>query len=467
MAGTSLAAVSRPFSGSQDQDQRPIMATSSENASPNASGATSQNLNALGTLIGYIGAEAATVHLFERLLWPQRFWNRLTPRTAVLMALLMPMGGPLHKAALQTLDEFFDRGLFRGVRQGHMLGTAFFRDSQLGYTVWSCGEAVEQEFVRNGLWLRALAQMEMAEILPKEDKSTEAAMAPKRPLRAKTSLSHLVLESSTEMRPEDRPVIQNDTGPPSASVYAGVFISELTGVCMGTFVACIWKSWIAILWFMPVILKLISTFWSISREDLVHPSLSIADQKAEEPRKMFEIYDPHHGLFIIEGHESVVLQFFRHYGHPVRNRFREVLQFAIIICLGLVFPMGLVISVLWMPDGMQYLWFGYQLYTTLTMYVYRYANTHFWGTTEEAIGKELEMCRSKGQAECIDLRGRDGCIVMATLSTTYYNNLKDAQHAALVMLKSPKRDPTPALDSETTMVGDYRAEKEEKASEDG
>jgi hypothetical protein len=71
-------------------------------ASPSLSEQTSI-LSALGTLIGYIGAEAATDQVFERLLWPQRFWNGFTIYHALRVALFMPMGGPLHRAALHTL----------------------------------------------------------------------------------------------------------------------------------------------------------------------------------------------------------------------------------------------------------------------------------------------------------------------------------------------------------------------------
>ncbi|KAI1666406.1 hypothetical protein L13192_10090 [Pyrenophora tritici-repentis] len=60
---------------------------------------------ALGSVIGYVGAEVAKPTVFERLLWPQRFYNYATPRTLLLSALTMPMGGPLHKAAFAALDS--------------------------------------------------------------------------------------------------------------------------------------------------------------------------------------------------------------------------------------------------------------------------------------------------------------------------------------------------------------------------
>jgi hypothetical protein len=48
---------------------------------------------ALGSIIGYLGSEVAEVAIFERLLWPQRFYYNLTPKSAVGLAFTMPMGG--------------------------------------------------------------------------------------------------------------------------------------------------------------------------------------------------------------------------------------------------------------------------------------------------------------------------------------------------------------------------------------
>ena len=61
--------------------------------------------NALGTVLGYIGAEAATDAIFKRLLWPQGSYSDFNIKNSFKMALLLPSGGPLYKAALQTLDN--------------------------------------------------------------------------------------------------------------------------------------------------------------------------------------------------------------------------------------------------------------------------------------------------------------------------------------------------------------------------
>jgi len=83
---------------------------------------------ALGSVIGYLGAEVAEETLFERILWPQRIYNDFDFWTCIKMTAFMLMGGPLHAAALRTLDTFRDNGLYLGRRRGNMLGTAFLRD---------------------------------------------------------------------------------------------------------------------------------------------------------------------------------------------------------------------------------------------------------------------------------------------------------------------------------------------------
>lgn len=408
-----------------------------DSGSQGANTASTQNLGALGTLIGYVGAEAATVHLFERLLWPQRFWNKFDLRNAVLTALFMPMGGPLHKAALETLDGFFDHGLFRGPRQGHMLGTAFFRDTKLPYTVWVDGEGVEHEHCRNNLWTRAVARVAVPELLPPappSDKSKEAGEAPvQRPVRARTSLNHVKLEQhALSPRAPRHPVVSHDTAAPTATVYLYVVLSELTAIAAGAAVAAAWRTWLACLWFVPLALKLAATALSLPREGLAAEPAAHTDAAT---RKTFEVRDPRTGIFLLEGTDAAVLQFFRHYGHPRRDRVRETALFGVVAALGLAFPLGLVCSVLWMPPAVQYVWLSYQLYATLAMHVYRYANSHHWASTEQAIADGFERCRRAGVAERVELRdGASGRGVTATLATTYYNNLKDAQGAAARML---------------------------------
>jgi hypothetical protein len=60
---------------------------------------------ALGSIIGYLGAEAAQSYLFERLLWPQISCNSTMPASLLQTAVLMSMAGSLHRAALETFGQ--------------------------------------------------------------------------------------------------------------------------------------------------------------------------------------------------------------------------------------------------------------------------------------------------------------------------------------------------------------------------
>jgi hypothetical protein len=118
-------------------------------------------MNAVGTVLGYIGAEAATTALFKRLLWPQSAYFNLQLRHIPQLALLQPGGGPLYKAALDALDTAFKHGLLRGRDQGHTLGTAFFQDSSTEYTLHNVDGQLEQpkEASRNNIWVRVMTIM--------------------------------------------------------------------------------------------------------------------------------------------------------------------------------------------------------------------------------------------------------------------------------------------------------------------
>ncbi|KAI1666407.1 hypothetical protein L13192_10091 [Pyrenophora tritici-repentis] len=363
-------------------------------------------LSALGTLIGYIGAEAAT---------DQVFWNGFSLYHTLPVALFMPMGGPLHRAALRTFDTFFENGLFKGDTIGHMLGTAFFKDSGWSYAVWYNGKQESTELVRNGLWIRA------ASLLPIPIEKRQNGIETGRPVRARTTLNKLVLAYTNDppSKIAGRAVSQ-DTAGLSLRIFIAFFVFELSGVLAGVTVAVVWRS---------------CAIFAVSREDLAAEPASSASS-AKECTKLFEVVHPQQGIFLIEGKESTILQFFRHYGHPVRSRARERAQLAIIICFGLMFPIGLVSSIIWMPTSMQYLWLSYQLYATLAMYIYRYTNIHPWATTEEALAAKFKDAGFKrsteksAEAEPIYLDGGNGNVLSATLTKTYHNSFGAARDAA-------------------------------------
>src|SRR5271169_6540540 len=92
--------------------------------------------NTLGVLLGYLGGEVATKVLFERFLWPQRFYNGfgLKWSSFITVTMTMSLGGPLHRAALEVLDDLTQNGLMRGPQVGDFLGTVFFANTEAIYT---------------------------------------------------------------------------------------------------------------------------------------------------------------------------------------------------------------------------------------------------------------------------------------------------------------------------------------------
>lgn len=152
----------RPFNQPNSPFHIQVSQYSSFSDMSNASQTTSV-ISALGTIIGYIGSEAATEDVFERLLWPQRFFNAFTWQDLLQIELLTPMGGPMHKAALNTLEKFNHGGLFKGRNLGNILETAFFHDTGLKYRMHNPSSgSTGKEYVRNGLWVQAIARISLS-----------------------------------------------------------------------------------------------------------------------------------------------------------------------------------------------------------------------------------------------------------------------------------------------------------------
>lgn len=340
----------------EGHDSFPQLRMSSESESTSV-------ISALGTLIGYIGSEAATDDLFERLLWPQRCFSAFSWSDIFRVGLLNPMGGPLHKAALTTLDRLHQNGLFVGQSLGNMLGTAFFHDTGLRYKMQdSPSSSMVKDYVRNALWVQAIRHIPIP-ITNQPDGNGELGTKPPKLVRARTVVNILEL-SYTDCKVDPSRTVKNDIGSVSFRTLLAIIWSEITGIVVGVFVLAFWNSYFAVIWFLPVALRLLSAFTTIKRENLLTRPTAKED---EEEVKQFEVNTYGHGFLLVEGKGSAVLQFFRHYGHPIRDRVREVLQIAIIVLLGLVFPVGLLCSLIWMPVGLQYLWLGYQLYATIAM----------------------------------------------------------------------------------------------------
>ena len=402
---------------------------------------TSNALNAISTLIGYIGTEVATDDFFNRLLWPRRAYNGFSWKHIPQARLLMPMGGPLHRAALTTLDGFYRHGLYEPYQNGHMLGTAFFQDMKLKYRVFGHTPGYEDEHVRNGLFIQSIMNMRPP-LARSKQQAKEGGDVPmsKHKVRQAICVSCLKL-SRTPVQGDITQIftVHDDACHPTVRTYLALCATELSGITVAVVVAVVWKTAFSLLWLLPLLLKILSTAMTVHREKLEVPELpkkvsqvdkggSEKENNEREEIKLFGVRNPAGGFVIIEASEALALQFFRHYGHPVRSKIREKIQIAIVVAFTLLFPLGLVTSTLWMSDALQKTWVGYQLYATMAMYAYRYTGGHKWFTTEDRIGKAFFDAESAGRSteSTVILKTDSGDAISAQLIRTCHGRFAEA-----------------------------------------
>jgi hypothetical protein len=381
---------------------------------------------ALGSVIGYVGAEVAEPTVFERLLWPQRFYNYTTPRTLFLSALTMPMGGPLHKAALETLDAIRENGLYRGARRGHMLGTAFYHNTRASYVNRTASDSDSE--IRNGFWVEVLKMVDQGgrgQWAYHDRRSGSSESLPKQlPMsRAKQLLFTLSFSNSSPNSSGHAVSVSEDEV--TGNTILGVVFSELSTIIFAVVVG-IWQKafWLSGLLVLPLLVKLISLVVSVRRESLVplpgphHNPTSIKLQQTSKdtpkaaleatakPADIYEVISPSIGFVLIRGQAALILPFFRHYGHPLRethyDRFREICGIVLIYIFILYFPGGLI-ALLWMDPNTQYLWLGYQSYAIFVMHISRLFGFGGTARTEERIARLLqdgkEVCLHSGEAK--------------------------------------------------------------------
>ncbi|KAG8670912.1 hypothetical protein FPOAC2_04219 [Fusarium poae] len=401
-------------------------------------------ISALGALLGYVGAEAATTAPFEHLLWPQRHLANLSWRSAVMAALLMPMGGPLHKAALETFDTLHRHGLFRGAYLGHMLGTAFFKDIGWTYTMHDMGVKGIPKAVRNCIWTRAMSMLsppqlaDESKLVPSEKKEASRQTS----VRALISCYHLTFSQATE---EDResslPFVRERVNKPGPHVYLSIIAAESSAIIIGVILIGILRTPWATLWLAPLALRLISTLFAIHREPLETPQITPQNYTCD-----FEIHCPEsNGDFIVlTGPPPLIQQFMRHYGHPCRSRIKEIIQLTIICALGCVFPAGLVASALFMPLHLQYIWFGYQIFLVAGLHIARYCQFSRQLSIDAAIAEAFtkgDRFSFYGESSLLFGHKRSGSgILRIDLKVKSYSKYADGKKAVQDLLMGDDKD---------------------------
>lgn len=347
--------------------------------------------NTLGILFSYLGGEVATKLLFQRFLWPQRFYNGFKWSKVLAVASMMPLGGPLHRAALEALDQFTDHRLMKGPNVGDFLGTAFFADTGATYVMNSSAEA---KSVRNGfllhILLRSTYRYQAERTSRRKRISLESKLVGTRnadKIRAIQTLVTLALRCVNTC-PGDSVVMNQETRGINGKIVAGIITSETVSLVLAAVVIGVWKSPFAILWFLPLAFKLLAAYSTLRRHDLESPATDDAREVASFSRMtLFTIEHP--GVYmIIRGPIGVVQQFFRHYGHPIRDRPRELFQIFLVGLMGMLCPIGLL-CLMWMPSGVQYCWLGGQLFVILAFHLYRYNDGSICASTMETISDSL------------------------------------------------------------------------------
>jgi hypothetical protein len=351
----------------------------------------------IGILIGYFAGEVGKARDFERLFWVQRYYYAIDPLSLVRAAFLLPMGGVLHKATLEALDKLHAKGLMSlKSARGHMLGSCFFRDSGLKYGV---GTGSEVEEARNGFLVSIL------ECCSRQYGATEKGRG--NTIRSRSIQSLCILKLSYhKINPKKPPrrtiVLSPETSATSIRPLLSIFASECVAIGLGLWVAIYVRSWFSIFWFAPFTVKVLSTLFSVRRE-----SLNL-QYTAEELSKFttLHIHHPVDGFMIIRGPSKILQQFYQHYGHPKRNKPREMMQLFLILVLDLLYPAGLI-CLSWMPGILQYVWLGYQLFVALAMHAYCFLGGDLCCSMQEAIGKGL--LENLGDEVCL---GREGKYIL-------------------------------------------------------
>lgn len=417
---------------------------------------------ALGAVLGFLGSEAADTVLFERLLWPERFYNDSTNASTLLkQALFLSMGGPIHAAALKTLEKMGRQGLYLGSRRGNMLGTSFFSDTGVKYHSSGVkGEDGDDDDnkTRNGFWVEVARRINYKSLgdgrLPRFDDENPGEERSTR-FRTIQAVHHLTLSSpelETGRKSDSQVSLKKPlTESPTYVVQENKRWRALPGIACSEFISIMtavaailldgpnggW--WMAIYMVIPLLLKILSFIFSVHRETLeTFSKQSHADGPAPDRIENYRLVDEQDNGFylVITGPRAVVTQFFRHYGHPLRHinsgRLREVLSIAVIYLFVFYFPFGLAAN-LWLPERLQYLWLSYQLYTVFAMHLLKFIGWGRCGSTQERVARGIMMGNS------VELRSSPGTTVCVSWQTTYVPSVSAAEYTMGHLMKTEAR----------------------------
>lgn len=368
-----------------------LLCAAQSNDATSSHPASAAAIAALGTIIGYIGSEVVDEEIFERLLWPERFYNNSSLPALLKFVVFFPMGGPLHSAAIRSLMSLRANNLYRGALQGDMLGTSFYTDLQSKYFARSDPrEAQVEKEARNALLIRILRLLRPSQItLAPASRPADLESEPEH-IRTTAFVHHLQINYSTasDVNRKGQLTISEKL---SLRTVAGLVCSELSAITMALVAGFGMKSWFGLWWCAPLFLKAVATIFRVRREPLK------INNNEDSSLSKFEVIENGCQFCVIEGPNVVIRQFFRHYGHPRRDsrdrfipdRMKEIVSMITVFLYGTIFPVGLLAITVWLDIEVQILWLAYQLYVSLAMLICRLVGGSVWGTTEERVAYAL------------------------------------------------------------------------------
>lgn len=345
---------------------------------------------------------------------------------------------------LTPLINFKKNGLYGGPLEGDMLGSAFFPDTKQVYYPQSGPTMGTKYDARNFLWIFSLNRAANCNT-PIQNRSK-----PGHSRKTTCLFYHLKLDKSPDLvspQSNDMVLVQEDRN--TIRTVVGIFIGEAIAILIAMIVGIVSKNYLLPnLLCVPVTLKLLAFLVQVRRHSISTRMSDDLIRKFGDPDSamLFKLENRNGPLFLIESPPRQFLPFVLHYGHPIRDinpqtnstisqmcsdRVREVVSISIVYAFVLIFPAGLF-SLIWLPDRLQYIWLGYQIYLIFIMHISRLAGFDGAGRTEERISRYLRSGKT------VLLRSHNGATVQAQLTVTAYASVRDGRAVLDRLVKANK-----------------------------
>ena len=333
----------------------------------------------LGFVIGSVRSHVASDSAFDKMLWPERYYQTKSIMKLTMIGLTGSMLGPFQTAAIRVKNGFRDNGLFRGSQEGDMLGTAFFEDSEARYKAFvKRGKNIEikiAEDARNN-FLGTVTKL-LRRNRPQNSSKDEEKTTAKTKGYANRRVYRLTLtDDSVPHVSQDTELVEVISLKPSiATMLLGIAVSESTALLTGCVVAAIWRSGFAIVWFLPLLLRMLALRFRLRRTPLKTTKTTNPSENTgfRSTACVFEPDDHKNGFVLIAAPAACGTQFFRHFGHPLRSdlpsdRWNERVSMSVAIAVGLFFPASWV-AFAFAPNNVRLAWICYQLFNFVIMLI--------------------------------------------------------------------------------------------------